>query len=325
MSENTYNNNIIVLRFIAILIVVFGHSIIIYDPEWEFYSTNIHSNILVTIKHIINLIQMPLFFSISGYLFFYSLSKYKNRFKIIYKNFRRLIIPFIIVGLFYFLPMKYILNIEPFVSNSVSYNVFHNVILGFNNGHLWYLTTLFIIFIIICFVYFNKRSKILDIIYLLVFAILNLIAIKYTLHLYNIFSYLVYFYIGCLINKYNLQSNKPILFIIFPITLLILLNKIAVINLYMRIFKLIITILIIIFLYNINFSKLSNNKIIKLISNDSFGLYLFHSPLIYISFINFPNIHPLIMILFNFFFLGLVALLITELIKRSKLKFIIGL
>lgn len=38
------------LRVLAILLVVLGHSIIIYDPNWTTYNTPFHSVFLVTLK-----------------------------------------------------------------------------------------------------------------------------------------------------------------------------------------------------------------------------------------------------------------------------------
>lgn len=63
------------IRAIAIIMVVFGHSIILYSSEWDLYST-IHEVIALDyIKRFINLIQMPLFFSLSGYCFRYTIKK----------------------------------------------------------------------------------------------------------------------------------------------------------------------------------------------------------------------------------------------------------
>lgn len=67
----TWSNQIANIRALAILLVVFGHSIILYSSSWNLYSS-IHSvPLLDNIKRIIDIIQMPIFFSISGYLFFF--------------------------------------------------------------------------------------------------------------------------------------------------------------------------------------------------------------------------------------------------------------
>lgn len=69
------NPNITFLRALAIILVVFGHSIIIYDPSWGIYTPSVQSDVLRQIKSMINIVQMPLFMSLSGYLFYYTQQK----------------------------------------------------------------------------------------------------------------------------------------------------------------------------------------------------------------------------------------------------------
>lgn len=64
--------------------------------------------------------------------------------------------------------------------------------------------------------------------------------------------------------------------------------------------------------------------IVEIVSRDSMGLYLFHSPLLYISFAFWPDIAPVLMILVNFVFFGLVAALMTKLMRRVGLGCVIG-
>ena len=66
------------------------------------------------------------------------------------------------------------------------------------------------------------------------------------------------------------------------------------------------------------------NNILDEISNRSYGLYLFHSPLIYITATLCPNINPWFMLIINFIVLGVIAYFITMWLSNSKLKFIIG-
>ena len=54
------------------------------------------------------------------------------------------------------------------------------------------------------------------------------------------------------------------------------------------------------------------------------GLYLFHSPMLYISFAYWPNINPAVMLLINFIGFGTIALLLTELVRRIRCGFVIG-
>lgn len=57
------------IRALAIILVVFGHSIIIYSSAWGIYQSSNQVQLLNGIKSLINLVQMPLFISVSGFLF----------------------------------------------------------------------------------------------------------------------------------------------------------------------------------------------------------------------------------------------------------------
>lgn len=66
------------------------------------------------------------------------------------------------------------------------------------------------------------------------------------------------------------------------------------------------------------------NLVIEKISENSYGLYLFHSPMIYITAVLCPNINPWLMVFVNFIVFGSIAYTMTELLSKSKLKFIVG-
>lgn len=100
----TADNRITRLRCWAIIVVVFGHSIILYDPNWGAYASTYTVSSLMWIKHIINTFQMPLFLFLSGFCFYYSVEKhqYTNRQSIIngiIGKMKRLLIPFVAVAL----------------------------------------------------------------------------------------------------------------------------------------------------------------------------------------------------------------------------------
>ena len=66
------------------------------------------------------------------------------------------------------------------------------------------------------------------------------------------------------------------------------------------------------------------NEYLSFISSVSFGVYLFHSPLCYITYTFIPNVNPLLVIFLNFIVFGLISILLTMFIKKTKLKVIIG-
>lgn len=93
--------------------------------------------------------HMPLFMALSGALYRVALDKrgrgtWKN---VISAKFLRLIIPFLCVSLMYSIPIKYISQYF-----SASHNIISDIIVGQllvqGNTHLWYLSALFLIFII---------------------------------------------------------------------------------------------------------------------------------------------------------------------------------
>lgn len=98
------------LRAIAILLVVLGHSIIIYDPGWGIATSEIECLPFYYLKKIINVIQMPLFFSISGFCFCLSQNKSLNR-KMILNKVKRLIIPYFTIAFLYMDPIKILLDV----------------------------------------------------------------------------------------------------------------------------------------------------------------------------------------------------------------------
>ena len=276
----------------------------------------------MNIKHIINIIQMPLFFSISGFLFYKLIYKI-NFVDFIKKKFKRLMIPYFVFGLFYVLPIKYLVNYANYTSHSLKYNIFYNIILGQDNGHLWYLLTLFCIFIIFT-LYKDYKNKLIDLIILAALIAINIFSLRYTHYFQLVPFYLVFFYFGMLMNKYKLKNKINFLFIFIPIIFLILTNHFTFDTNFKLVIKVLLQLLILFSLYNINFEKLGKNKIVSKISENSFGLYLFHSSLIIFMFVYYPNVHPIITILVNFFVAGFISYIATVLIKKTKLKFIIG-
>lgn len=67
-----------------------------------------------------------------------------------------------------------------------------------------------------------------------------------------------------------------------------------------------------------------SNKLINSISDRSYGIYLFHSPLIYLTATYCPNINPRLMLLLNLGLFGGMAYYITVLLSNSSLRFVLG-
>lgn len=316
------NNKITNLRALAIMLVVLGHSIIIYKSGWNYYTTSQDCQLFNYVCLFIYLFHMPLFFSISGYLFIDSCTK--KKFSTILKNkFKRLIIPYLIIGILWVYPIRIISNYSGFVGHSFLYNIIINIILGLDNGHLWFLPSLFFMFIISYFLEkYVKNRKIKFILILSMFLlghILNLSWISETL------KFIIWFYFGDFIRKYSLENKMKYRKIVVIATISFICMYFITYNLSAYIsllFKYCVCLTIIPLLYNI----ISNREftLLQKISGYSFGIYLFHSPMIYFTFCFLPNICPMLMLVINFFCFGFVAYFISKQLCNNKLKFIIG-
>ena len=316
-------SKIVNIRFLAIILVVLAHSIIIYKAEWGYYSADIDCELFNFVTNLIYIFHMPLFFSISGYLFVENCREKYNIRKIINKKFKRLIVPAIIVGLIYVLPIRYICNYTPYEENTLIYNILFNIILGLDNGHLWYCYSLFIIFVVSYFIesISNKYIKIF------IVLLISFIGQFIPTYIGSALNNLIWFYLGFLIKKAHLNKSYNIALLLISITSIILYFICYYIepqyyNYIQILLKYFVCIAIIPLIYNVIPNK--NNNLIEKISDSSYGIYLFHSPLVYITFAFMPNLNPFLILFINFVFFGIIAYTISKKIKKTQFKFVLG-
>ena len=63
--------------------------------------------------------------------------------------------------------------------------------------------------------------------------------------------------------------------------------------------------------------------IVSAISRNSYGIYLFHSPMIYITYKYLSNSSPIVVVGLNLIF-AVVAYLLTDMIRKTRIRMIIG-
>ena len=272
------------IRALAILLVVFGHSIIIYDPSWGVYTPKYESAILEIIKHYISLVQMPLFFSLSGYCF--AISKEKNQgIRFLGKKAKRLLLPFFMVGILWMIPIRFISQ-YPFWIDKSAIKVFIQFILGVDSGHLWYLPTLFFIFVIFgatrSFYLGTKKYMYMTLIgaTLLILSVLSPLFPKY-FFIRFIAQYLWWFYIGYVIKDF--ASIVELLRAKNNVSILLLLISICVLSMIVFDIFTIKIIDIVLIYFGTSVFVLScyllisdqKNTTWSYLSQNSFGLYLF--------------------------------------------------
>lgn len=201
------------LRCLAIVVVVFGHSIILYDPQWGLYKTSYTIDSLMWIKRIINTFQMPLFLFLSGFCFFYSIRKYDyksiKRIAIgVLGKAKRLLVPFFAVAMLWMIPIRRICHYSSW--RDLGYReIIFRVFFGIDSGHLWFLPTLFFIFVFAFIAFPQVNNKKIDCLILAISFIGSLIAYKLPTFMFlnNIGSSLYWFCLGFYACKYK-KSGK---------------------------------------------------------------------------------------------------------------------
>lgn len=316
------NHKIDNIRAFAIMTVVVGHSIILYSSQWGLYEPDRTSVLLDYMKKLINLYQMPLFFSLSGYLFSMT---WKDRkfFSFFINKARRLIVPFFAIGMLWMIPVKMIIH-YPYYEGRTYVDAFFMLLYGYDLGHLWYLPVLFIIFIILYLAikFFGNTKRVWSVL-LILSALLSVFRKELPpldgIYAPYIYQYLWSFVFGAFISQYKLDRIvKNYAYAIGAIA--------AIWSLYSvytgRQNTIFLTAVILIAVYALIPDE--HSSISEKISKNSFGIYLIHSPLIYITFTYLLNTNPLIVCVVNFFIFGTMAYYMTELIRNIHLGFVIG-
>lgn len=317
------------LRGLAIIIVVLGHSIILYSSGWNLYTIVNDVPFLDSIKSVINIIQMPLFFSLSGFCFRYTLRKDLTLSELFRSKVNRLLIPFLAISLLWMLPIRIAIRYPQWTGHGITKIIFFDIILGRDCGHLWYLPTLFMCFLVAYALRrvlernsaMNKKAR------LIIWCCVLLSSRFYFLFMTFPFlgwtiQYFVYFYTGYILfdcidmlrgMKYTL---KMIAFVVSVI------SAAGALKTGSTFFTTCAALVALVTVYamipdtkSAMFSKIAEN---------SFGIYLLHSPLIYITYTFLNDANPFVVVGINFIVFGFVAYILTVCIRRTPFKILLG-
>ena len=137
----------------------------------------------------------------------------------------------------------------------------------------------------------------------------------------NTAKYLVWFNYGLFINKYNIKiekvNNNTKLF------LCLITISLSALNVFFNLrIDFIASGLMVLLMYLL--ITRTYNKVFSFISYYSFGIYLFHSPLIYITFTYLNESNPIFVIFINFVILGAISVGLSFFITKTPLKVMVG-
>lgn len=205
--KKEYDFKIANIRALAIVIVVFGHSIILYDPNWGYYTPTYSAGLLASIKQFINIFQMPLFFSVSGYCFQFSREKISKTgyLSFVKAKMKRLLIPFVAFALLWMIPLRMVSR-YPYWQEKTFLVILYEIVTGKDSGHLWYLISLFLIFLLSGAIEIasnkcgikSEESIIATTIDFMILAVFSFLApfVPNILYIQNVAKYLMWFYFG---------------------------------------------------------------------------------------------------------------------------------
>lgn len=290
------------LRVVLTLLVVIGHCYY-YEIATNYggidynnlYSHNLMEIFLEFLKNTIYVFHMPAFIALSGALFFYSIERVREGgfYSFIREKGLRLLVPYLVVSLLYSFPLKLSTGYFSGCSSIVKAEIIGQILVQ-GNTHLWYLLTLFCLFIL-AFVLekIDRNSHIVKFFVLLIISsVYVLIPIKIIAY---IVQYLPWFYLGIVFeeNRMNINSTISLKKIIFSGGLLCVGSY--VLNYFLKnrikgsIWLLIDYLMIFVgcyFIYSLSFgiskTKLVNKRIFRKIKEHSFGIYLYSDGINYI-------------------------------------------
>ena len=346
--------NIILLRTIEILLVVIGHITYVFTGNWV-YSMPENPSIIIFLCKYIYTFHMPVFISISGYLFHYTIvennsdvaiTKYTNR------KMKRLLLPLCFVLMVWVVPIKIFTGYYSLLGYNNIQDILMFIIKELDVGHLWYLLALFILDILMVSTYKTLEEKILrykvkKYTFILILAFLSVfyyVSDRYFSYIIGKVLKLAFFYMmGYFIRKYE---NKGV-----NIYKLKLFSVMLIVHLFGIIFKAYISSRLILtdyfteflvfllnfivgftatyILYNIVFTlqALSELTIVKYINKKSMDIYLFHEPIIYIVIYIFNYYHIsspyLFLVVAGCVSIG-ISISIAGLIRKLNLGVLIG-
>lgn len=320
----------------------FFHSLSIFIDDYAGHLQKI-SVVGELIRNFIGTFQMPLFMSISGYLFYYEIAKYQqsDQYDIIaftIKKIRRLLIPFVLIMFLWRKPLLLITE-----RSTISFGTFSELLKKYlittTTGGLWFLYVLFIIFVIqYRLLKIVWKSKISIGCTLFINLVMTILSYKFSGPIHHVMLYNFYFMLGVLIHEINLSfkaiwdKKKPRSIWICSIkvsAVLSVLYSIGVFSIQLLsslIFTIIASIDIIVALTFFKDSEISN-RVTERFGGYSMGIYLLHEPLMICvgSFVP-ENLcgggWSLVILMFSVGLFG--AMGIVCLIRKMTLQFVIG-
>ena len=317
-----------IMKFWGILLVVLGHITNMYTPSGLIHPI-IMPEWVAYISYFIYQFHMPLFVFVSGCVYAYQcevLSRKSSFIGLIKKKSVRLLIPYFFFGIL-LVAFMMCLGLR---DGAWSY-LYEGIILSKDSRHLWYVLMLFEVFLLFWIIDHGVRKLRLPKWSLIFIAFLLFILankIPYIFQLNNVFRYFFWFSCGYVFMLYKEVAIKMSNFVFLGGILVIGMLYQHQFFLRIPLISTMIAIAGILFFYHlsVNCKAIVNSKLYCLISNNSFGIYLYHVFVVYLWFylIKDVTVPAYIMCLLSFVVSLFLSVILTQLTRKLGLGFIIG-
>lgn len=184
----------------TILLVVFGHVVLGLLQSQKFSDSQ--NNLLLLLVEIVYVVHIPVFFALSGY--FFTMSKGLQNYRLtITKKFLGLGIPYVTFSIVMFL-MKRVggSSVRDTTSITELLNIYRTP-----TDHLWYLYTLFFIFLFLGLLsLFIKSDRVIFLILIIGFIVVNILPVN-IYFIQRFFVWAPIFYFGRILHEVRLTKN----------------------------------------------------------------------------------------------------------------------
>ena len=322
-KDNCFN----VLKVLATLLVVIAHVTVMYSSLYSAYEMP-ENMILDWISVFIYSFHMPLFLFISGSIFKICIAggKYKSIKDFVILKFKRLMIPYLFIGISYVTPVMLLLKLT---DESLLHYIIKGIGLCLDSRHLWYLYVLFIMFLITRVLKpVFERFPVIEYTVLLFAAVSAFYFYRYFPAYFGLDTFAknyAFFLLGySFVDKLDYFKRFPLIsvgssFVLINVLLFINSDK-------LRLFTGILGIIMSYSFAVIIQAGFEKTVFYKLLLKNSMGIYLFHPMIIYVLFhfaINWSV--PAILFSFLAFTVALtVSIGLTKLLRTLHLGVLIG-
>lgn len=317
-----------IMKFWGILLVVLGHVCNMYLPNGLMHPA-VPSDFLGYVSLFIYSFHMPLFVFVSGSVYAFQgevLGRRASFPVFVKKKARRLLIPYVVFGLL----LIFLMYGCGFRSNICDY-IFNGVLLSKDSRHLWFVLMLFEVFVL--FYLMNRCLQMLHcpkwVLLILSFVFyLSSYYFPYILQISNAFHYLFWFTLGYVFILYKNEVQRIVMYsvgIAFLFAYLVIEHNVSF---HIPFFSTIAACagILLFYLLSCDFKSISKTLFFRLVSKNSFGIYLYHVFIIYLMFFFLKGLSisayllSLSVLLVSIF----LSVLLTELTRKLGLGIIIG-